>query len=244
MVLSGKHAVVTGGSRGIGFEVSKLFLDNGASVLAVSRDPGHLAGAAERLPGLQTLAADASFSGDIDRVAAWVDEHWGRLDILINNAGISLAVGLPDQPDANFETTMRVNVLGPYLCMKRLLPLLLKSEQPRIVNVGSFSGIVSPLLKGSYGVSKAALHALSVAFANELRGKVAVNAMCPGWVRTDMSPNAPGAPKVSAEHILWQVCQPMEVTGGIFRDKIDVGYTPSEIVPRMATIASEGPTPR
>ena len=243
MVLSGKLTIVTGGSRGIGFEVSKIFMENGAQVLAVSRDASKLAQAQKELPGLLTLAADVSLASDVDRMAAWVKDNWGKLDILINNAGISLGVGLAEMPDENFESTMRVNVLAPYLCTRRLLPLLLKSDEPRIVNVGSMSGIVSPLLKGSYGVSKAALHALSVAFANEFRGKIAINAMCPGWVRTDMSPNAGGDPRVSAEHVLWQVCQPMEVTGGIYRDKIDVGHTPSEVVGRMETITAAGPTP-
>ena len=210
MLLDGKNALVTGGSRGIGLEVCRIFLENGARVLAVSRNPASLRGASEALPGLLTLPADVSVAEDSDRLATWVQDSWGRLDILVNNAGISPQGGseLTGQPDDVFAETFRVNVFGPYSCTKRLLPSLLASDDPRVVNVGSSMGIMSPGLRGIYSVSKAALHALTVATANELRGRVAVNALCPGWVRTDMAPNAPGDPRTSAEAALWLVTQP------------------------------------
>ena len=227
MPLDGKKALVTGGSRGIGFQISKIFLENGVRVLAVSRDPANLAQAKDALPDLQTLQVDVSIAADNDRVASWVQDNWGVLDILVNNAGISPSrIGaLLNLSDEAFDQTMRVNVLGPYLCTKRLLPLLLKSEDPRVVNVGSGSGVMSPGLSGVYGVSKAALHALTIATANELRGKVAVNALSPGWVRTDMAPDAPGDPRTSAEAALWLVTQPRELTGKLFQGKAEIGWS-------------------
>lgn len=227
MLLSGKVAIVTGGSRGIGFQIARIFLENGANVLAVSRDPSKLAQVQEAQSDLLTLQADVSLARDADRIAAWVRDNWGRLDILVNNAGILLPEdqSLASQQDDVFEQTMRVNVFGPYLCTKRLLPLLLRSDDPRIVNVGGNSGIISPHLSGVYGVSKAALHALTIAFANELQGKVAVNAMSPGWVRTDMAPNAPRDPRESAETALWLVTQPRERTGSYFQDRTKVGWS-------------------
>ena len=226
MALQGKKALVTGGSRGIGFQIGKIFLENGADVLAVSRDPAKLEQARRDLPGLQTLPADVSIPADNDRVAEWVRENWGVLDILINNAGVSPSeIGaLSDIPDEIFEQTLRINVSGPYLCAKRLLPLLLMSDDPRIVNVGSTSGVMSPSLSGVYGVSKAALHALTIATANELMGKVAVNALSPGWVRTDMAPDGPGDPRTSAEGALWLVNQPPEVTGKLFDSMAEMGW--------------------
>ena len=226
MALQGKKALVTGGSRGIGFQIGKIFLENGADVLAVSRDPAKLEQARRDLPGLQTLPADVSIPADNDRVAEWVRENWGVLDILINNAGVSPSeIGvLSDIPDEIFEQTLRINVSGPYLCAKRLLPLLLMSDDPRIVNVGSTSGVMSPSLSGVYGVSKAALHALTIATANELMGKVAVNALSPGWVRTDMAPDGPGDPRTSAEGALWLVTQPPEVTGKLFDSMAEIGW--------------------
>ena len=227
MPLNDKKALVTGGSRGIGFQISKIFLENGVRVLAVSRDPAKLAQAKDALPDLHILQADVSVAVDNDRVAAWVQDNWGVMDILVNNAGVSpSSIGaLLNLPDEVFEQTFQINVFGPYLCTKRLLPLLLKSGDPRVVNVGSTSGLMSPGLSGVYGVSKVALHALTIATANELRGKVAVNALSPGWVRTDMAPDAPGDPWTSAEAALWLVTQPSGTTGKLFQGRAEIGWS-------------------
>ena len=227
MPLNGKKTLVTGGSRGIGFQISKIFLENGASVLAVSRDTAKLAQAKDALPDLHILQADVSIAIDNDRVAAWIQDNWGMLDILVNNAGVSTSIigSLSNIPDEEFEQIMRTNVSGPYLCTKHLLPLLLQSDDPRIVNVGSTSGVMSSSLSGVYGVSKVALHALTIATANELRGKVAVNALSPGWVRTDMAPDAPGNPRTSAESALWLTTQPNKLTGKLFHGKAEIGWS-------------------
>jgi NAD(P)-dependent dehydrogenase (short-subunit alcohol dehydrogenase family) len=108
---------------------------------------------------------------------------------------------------------------GSYLCTKRLLPALLKSSDPRIVNVGSNSGIFGPNMSSSYGVSKAALHALTIGTANELRGKVAFNALSPGWVKTDMAPDGPGDPRWSAEGAFAMVTRSASVTGRYYSGK-------------------------
>lgn len=218
LLMKGKRAVVTGGSRGIGLEIARLLLDQGANVLAVSRSDAHLEEARRALPSLETLQADVAVPQDVDRLARWVETHWGRLDILVNNAGVFLDgdTDLVAQPDEAFEETMRVNLFGPYLCTKRLVPHLLKSDDPRVVNIGSSMGVLSPGLSGAYSVSKVGLNALTIAFANALRGQVAVNCLSPGWVRTDMAPDAPGDPKRSAEDLLWVLGQPRSVSGGFF----------------------------
>lgn len=227
MFLEGKKALVTGGSRGIGFQICRILLENGANVLAVSRDTAKLYQAKTDLQALDTLQADVSIPTDNDRVAAWIQDTWGYLDILVNNAGVSPvnSGALSNLTDEEFEETLLVNVFGPYICTKRMLPLLLKSDDPRIVNVGSTSGIMSPTLKGVYGVSKAAIHALTIAMSNEFMGKVAVNALSPGWVRTDMAPTGPGDPRTSAEATLWLVTQVKEVTGKLFHDKTEIGWS-------------------
>ena len=221
MQLEGRRVIVTGGSRGIGYRISELFLAEGARVLAVSRDPAKLAGARAQLPALATLAGDVSIASDVDKIATWAESEWGAVDILVNNAGVLYGSepGLTSGPDETFLSTLQVNVGGAYFCTKRLLPLLLKSSDPRIVNVGSMSGMLGRNMRNSYGVSKAALHALTIATANELRGKVAVNALAPGWVKTDMSPDGPGDPRWSAEGALSIVTRPANVTGRLFYGK-------------------------
>ena len=159
MKLEGRRVIVTGGSRGIGYRICELFISEGARVLAVSRSPAKLEGAKEQLPALSTLTADVSDPSDVERIVAWAEEEWGAFDILVNNAGVldTNEQGLTDGSDESFLSTLQVNVHGAYFCTKRLLPLLLRSDDPRILNVGSGSGILGPGLRGSYGVSKAAL---------------------------------------------------------------------------------------
>lgn len=218
MLLEGRTAIVTGGSRGIGFQISKIFLEEGARVLAISRSVDKLAGATAALQGLETLVADTTKPDAIDRAVAWTHAHWGTLDILVNNAGV-LAGHTPDLTavgDDDFIATNRTNLLGPYLTTKRFLPLLLTSTSPRVLNIGSSSGVLSPRLRGAYGVSKAGLHALTIATSLELEGRVALNVLSPGWVRTDMAPDAPDEPRMSAEAALQIVTMPREVTGRLF----------------------------
>ena len=219
-----KRVVVTGGSQGIGFEICKVFLEQGAMVLAVSRDPLKLQRARDLLPGLAIFTGDVSLPQDVLRLATWINDSWNSVDILVNNAGIQLPTGplLLQQEDAVFHDIMEVNVTGPYLVTKRLLPYVLRGQDPRIVNIGSSMGLINPGLRGAYGVSKAALHALTIAMASELVDKVAVNAICPGWVRTDMAPDGPGDPRTSAEAVLWLANQPMDFTGQVIRNRQSV----------------------
>jgi NAD(P)-dependent dehydrogenase (short-subunit alcohol dehydrogenase family) len=219
--LAGQRAVVTGGSRGIGLEIARLFREEGAQVLAVSRMQKSLDAAAAQVPGLHTLAADVSDLAGTEAVSAWVGEHWGALDILINNAGIWAGPGADvlSGRDEDFTRVLAVNVVGPYRCVRALLPWLERTRSPRIINVGSRSGLFTPNLTSAYGVSKAALHALTIATANELRGRVAVNALSPGWVKTDMAPDGPGDPRWSAACALHLATRPAHVTGLLFHDK-------------------------
>jgi NAD(P)-dependent dehydrogenase (short-subunit alcohol dehydrogenase family) len=218
MTLEGRTAVVTGGSRGIGFQIAKIFIEQGARVVAVSRSPEKLARAKAALPALETIAADASDPTAIDGLVTWVEERWGSLDILLNNAGV-MDTDEPDLTtgeDAVFEETVHINLFGPYYCTKRFLPLLLKGTDPRIINVGSRSGLLTPGIHSAYGISKIALHGLTIATSSELAGRVAVNALSPGHVLTDLAPYGDGDPRSSAEAALEMVLMPASVVGKLF----------------------------
>jgi len=218
MLLDDRFALVTGGSRGIGFEIAKIFVEEGASVIIASRAPEKLKWAANELPAVEAIQADVASRTDLDRLVDLVGERWGKLDILINNAGRWAG----DQPDLttttddDFTGTIQTNLFGAYFATKRLLPLLARSDAPRIINVGSTSGLLSASLRSTYGVSKLALHGLSIATANELVGRVAVNVLSPGWVRTDMAPDAPNEPRMSAEAALAIATQRWAITGKLF----------------------------
>ena len=169
---------------------------------------------------LELASVVAEQLGVIESAADALVDAAGDLEIgvLVNNAGVWFGdvFDLTGGDDQGLMTSLRVNVEAAYLCTKRLLPLLLASDDPRIVNVGSTSGIFGPNLKTAYGVSKAALHALTIATANELYGRAAVNGLSPGWVKTDMAPDAPRHPRWSAEGALSIVTQPAAVTGKLF----------------------------
>lgn len=218
MSIEGKTAVVTGGSRGIGFQIAKIFMEQGARVLAVSRSAEKIAWAKSELPALETIAADAANPGAIDELVTWVEERRGVLDILVNNAGV-MDTDEPDLTtgeDSVFEETVHINLFGPYYCTKRFLPLLLKADDPRVINVGSRSGLLTPAIHSAYGISKIALHGLTIAMAGELKGRVAVNALSPGHVLTDLAPYGDGDPRSSAEAALEMVGMPASVVGKLF----------------------------
>lgn len=188
-------AVVTGANRGIGFEVCRQLAQAGATVILTARNESR--GVAARnilvqeglIVDFHTLAVTQF--GSISRLVQYVGDKYGKLDILINNAGI-----LPDEdtqglivPVDVVRTVFEVNTLGPLQVSQQLIPLLQKSSQGKIINVSSGLGSLSDMEGGyaAYRISKAALNAVTRILASELQATaITVNSVCPGWVRTDM----------------------------------------------------------
>lgn len=233
--LDGRRIVLTGASRGVGYETAKRVLQEGARVLGVSRDATRLAKAAESLRLLGdflAVRADLSDPGAPGVIANAVRERWGSLDIVMNNAAIMINGGEPrsfeDEPGLAFERSLEENLLAPYRLTLQLLPLLRGGNEPRIVNVGSGAGTLEGLrLCGiaSYRLSKWALHGMTVLFATHLAGEVAVNAFDPGWVKTDLGgPNAPGSPVEAAEGALAVLTLPFAVTGKFWKDGKEIAF--------------------
>ena len=221
-------AVVTGANRGIGREVAQQLAGLGHRVVLGSRDldRGHRV-AAELDPSGQTVVAcqlDVADDASVAAMAAEVTRTLGRADVLVNNAAIEYDTDAR-AVTADLErvhSAIETNFFGAWRTAQALLPLLRRSPHPRIVNVSSEGGSLASMGGGTpaYSTSKAALNALTRVLAAELRGdRVLVNAICPGWVATDMGGWGGRPVGEGAAGIVWAATLPDDgPTGGFFRD--------------------------
>jgi NAD(P)-dependent dehydrogenase (short-subunit alcohol dehydrogenase family) len=189
--VSGKVALVTGGSRGIGEMIASGFLANGAKVYISSRKAAACDATAARLSQeyggeCVSLPGNVAELDGIDAVAAQLSEREPRLDILVNNAGASWGATIDEFPEIGWDKVMDTNVKGVFFLTQRLLPLLEAGatvEDPaRVINIGSIDGIRTPTFDTvSYGPSKAAVHSLTRQLAAKLvKRNILVNAIAPG----------------------------------------------------------------
>ncbi len=230
-------ALVTGANRGIGREVARQLAERGYMVLLSARDPEQAQVAAREVAGstggeVIALTLDVADTESIERAAARVKEAPGRLDVLVNNAGVGTDFGVAGtEPDFDaIQRALETNFFGAYRLTIALLALLRESAHPRIVNVSSGMGGVAEMGGWSpgYRVSKAALNALTRILSTELAGeRLLVNSACPGFVKTDMG-GPMGAQKPveeGAAGIVWLATLPDEgPTGGFFRDGKPVAF--------------------
>jgi NAD(P)-dependent dehydrogenase (short-subunit alcohol dehydrogenase family) len=223
-----RTALVTGANKGIGFEVARQLARQGFQVFLGARNAKAGGAAAEKLSGegeVIFLEIDVSDAESIQRAAEELSGHARHLDVLVNNAGILLdgdKSALTVTPEI-FEETMRTNALGPWLVAKAFIPLLKNSRAPRIVNVSSSGGQLEDGADGwapAYCVSKTALNGVTVQLAAALP-KVAVNSVCPGWVRTEMGgENATRSIGEGAASIVWLATDaPQDLTGKFIKDR-------------------------
>ena len=177
---------------------------------------------AREYPGFQPLAGDITDRGLGSRVAEAVQKRWGALDMLLNNAAIQeYNAGFHAEPLDALERNFTTNVLSAHWLIHALLPLLKQGKEPRIINVSSGAGKLDVVKAEpnmpAYRITKLALNGLTLAYAGDLKGQVAVNSLDPGWLKTDLGgPNAPGEPPDGAVRILELATKPFEVTGGFW----------------------------
>ena len=269
---SNKIILVTGANRGIGLEICKQLDESGHTVILCSRD--FQKGEAAAMPlgrNVTVKQLDVTNEESIQHLFEFVKNEFGRLDVLINNAGVGSnprgtgkgfidnaghflrknfdaawqvarkmkplleKAGLGNARDSVAEVplmdarlVMETNLYGPWRMMQIFLPLLRKSEEGRIINVSSGMGELKSLAGDypAYRLSKASLNALTLMFASELSGKkIKVNAMCPGWVRTDMGgPDAPRDVSQGADTAVWLATEKDIPSGKFFQDRQEVEW--------------------
>ncbi|WP_338787745.1 SDR family oxidoreductase [Metabacillus sp. FJAT-53654] len=224
-----KVAFVTGGNRGIGYELVKQLALKDFKVILASRDPNMCHEAAQKLKesdlDVSFVMMDVDDKESIRQAAITVNERYGRLDVLINNAGVYLDEykRLLTMDPSILEKTMATNFFGAYHVIHSFIPLMEKQGYGRIINVSSELGAMREMSvqgTGAYKLSKLALNGLTQLVAAEIKGDIKINAVCPGWVSSDMGgPSAPRTPKQAAESILWLASIGTEgPNGGFFRD--------------------------
>lgn len=228
MTTTGRVALVSGANRGIGREVTRQLGSEGCTVILGSRDIAAGSAAVEEISaeGLAVVAhqLDVTDQSSVDRLVSDLIEEHGRLDVLVNNAAIHYDTWQRASTAdlAVVGEAWETNVVGPWRLCLALLPLLRNSEHARIVNVSSEGGSLTNMGGGipAYRATKAALNALTRMLAAELRPEgMVVNAVCPGWVATDMG--GPGGRPVAdgAASVVWAANLDDDgPTGGFFRD--------------------------
>ena len=190
--LAGRVALVTGGTRGIGLAIARLLADDGASVVVSGRDPGRLESAAKELEALGAsalaVAADAAKREDADRVVETARERFGRIDVLVNNAGITRDQLLVRMKDDDWDTVMDTNLRGVFLMTRAVGKVMMRQKSGRMINISSTAGTMGNPGQVNYSAAKAGVIGLSKAAARELaHWNILVNVVAPGLIETDMT---------------------------------------------------------
>jgi 3-oxoacyl-[acyl-carrier protein] reductase len=220
--LAGKIALVTGASRGIGQAVAVALAKGGATVVCTSTKAGGCSGTLAAIGaagGVATAAVcDVSVAEQVEALSKAVLDQHGRLDLLVNNAGITKDGLFLRMPAADFDAVVATNLRGTFLVCKAFARAMAKSRGGRIVNIGSVVGISGNAGQANYAASKAGLIGLSKSLAQELGGRgITVNVIAPGFVSTDMTAAIPQeiTQKMLAEIPLGRFGSPADVAAAV-----------------------------
>ena len=236
--LKGKVAIITGGSRGIGFETAKIFSENGASVVITSSNRQQLENAANQLTNTIPISADITNEEEVKIVVEETIKKFGKLDILVNNAGIFPKIKqLHEISELEWNKVLDVNLNGPFRFAKFSIPYLQKTSGT-IINVSSDAGLKAyeGFNADAYSASKAALVVLTKCWALEYaKNNIRVNCVCPGVVDTEMTKPFLKTEKdrefMDNDHPIGRIGQPDEIAKSIlFLTSEDSSWTTGAIL--------------
>lgn len=192
MLLENKVAIITGASRGIGRRIAEVFAENGALIVLnyynSAIKPQDLAKSlkdqVQQLP--LAIKADVSTSKGISKIVRETLKRYGHIDILVNNAGITIRSNTLAITEQDWDRVQAVNLKGPFLCSKAVVPHMLQAKSGVILNIASIRGITGSKNSSHYAISKAGIIAMTKSFALEFAPYIRVNAIAPGYTFTDL----------------------------------------------------------
>ncbi|MEK6665748.1 MAG: 3-oxoacyl-[acyl-carrier-protein] reductase [candidate division NC10 bacterium] len=205
--LEGRVAIITGGSRGIGRAVAQCLAEDGASVVVSGLDPARLEAATKELEGFGApvlgVVADVARREDVERLVDQTKDRFARIDVLVNNAGITRDALLVRMKDEDWDRVLDVNLRGAFLMMRAVAKVMMRQKGGRIINITSAAGAMGNPGQANYSAAKAGLIGLTKSAARELsRWGILVNAVAPGLIETDM---AAAIPQEAREALLAQI---------------------------------------
>jgi 3-oxoacyl-[acyl-carrier protein] reductase len=237
--LSGKACIVTGATSGIGAATARMLLAEGARVLMVARDAERVEAVAAALGGSTAgFAADVTDPPAAERIVGECESRFGRVDVLVNNAGTSAVMGLDELTEEEWELQWQLNVMGPMRLMQAASPRMAERGWGRIVNVASSAGKRPSLRNPAYTVTKSAQLALSRVYADTYAGRgVLVNAVAPGPTTTELWTGAEGIAAQQAERGGTSIEEELKAAGA----KVPIGRLgePDEIAAVIVFLCSE-----
>lgn len=221
--LSGKVAIITGGTGGLGIVMARTLAEAGAAVVITSRSEAKAAEAAAQLSAATGqdvigLAAELTDAAQVEQLVQTVKERYGRIDILINNAGINIRKPIESYDESSWDQVMGTNLKAPFLCARAVTPIMKEQRSGRIINVASMLGIVGLPERSAYCASKGGVIQLTRVLSLELAPfNITVNALCPGPIATELNTvvmNNPEANRLFVDSIaLGRWGKPEEIAG-------------------------------